>query len=144
MVPNLLTSSNSGNYRKAFLACRKHRIDLNFIVDHDRAKFLENIPSFIEQVHEVDHINLFLTGLGYICCYYIPAVLIAVCFSRGSQPPATIGAFCDAIRAELEKRNLAKYVNSILTAHLVKTPPDPEAGLALLLRLRGEGLAQHL
>lgn len=39
---------------------------------------------------------------------------------------------------ELEKRDLVKYVNSILTAHVVKTPPDHEAGLALLLRLRGE------
>ena len=39
---------------------------------------------------------------------------------------------------------MAKYVNSILTAHLVKTPPDHEAGLALLLRLRGKGLAQRL
>ena len=66
MMLNSLTSGHSGNYRKAFLACRKHRIDLNFIVDHDHAKFLENIPSFVEQVHEVDYINLLLTGLGYI------------------------------------------------------------------------------
>jgi elongator complex protein 1 len=29
-------------------------------------------------------------------------------------------------------------VNSILTAHVSKSPPDLEAGLALLLRLRGE------
>lgn len=110
---------DAGNHRKAFLACRKHRIDLNFIVDYDLAKFLEDIPSFVEQVDEVDHINLLLTGLG-----------------RGSQPPETIARLCDAIRLELERKDLAKYVNSILTAHLVKTPPDHEAGLALLLRLR--------
>jgi len=64
MMSNSLTLDDSGNYRKAFLACRKHRIDLDFLVDHDHAKFLEDIPSFVEQVHEVDHINLFLTGLG--------------------------------------------------------------------------------
>lgn len=139
MISNLLTSRDSGNHRKAFLACRKHRIDLNFIVDYDLAKFLEDIPSFVEQVDEVDHINLLLTGLGYIHCCHSAAVLTTCRFSRGSQPPETIARLCDAIRLELERKDLAKYVNSILTAHLVKTPPDHEAGLALLLRLRGEG-----
>jgi elongator complex protein 1 len=67
MMSGSLISNNSGNYRKAFLACRKHRIDLSFIIEHDRAKFLEDISSFVEQVHEVDHINLFLTGIG--CVY---------------------------------------------------------------------------
>ena len=43
----------------------------------------------------------------------------------------------DGIREELEKSDLKKYVNSILTAHVMKRPPDHEAGLALLLRLRG-------
>ncbi|RDB24885.1 Elongator complex protein 1 [Hypsizygus marmoreus] len=110
---------DAGNYRKAFFACRKHRIDLNVLVDHDQTKFLERIPSFVEQVHEVDHINLFLTGLG-----------------RGSQSPEMIARLCDAIRTELESKDLTKYVNSILTAHVVKTPPDHESALAILLRLR--------
>ena len=57
--------------------------------------------------------------------------------SRGDRPPETIATLCDAFRDELERRDLTKYVNSILTAHVVKTPPDHEAGLALLLRLRG-------
>ena len=60
--------------------------------------------------------------------------------SRGDRPPETIVTLCDAFRDELEKRDLTKYVNSILTAHVVKTPPDHEAGLALLLRLRGKAI----
>ncbi|KAJ7750119.1 pol II transcription elongation factor [Mycena maculata] len=107
------------DYRKAFLSCRKHRIDLNALVEHDHTAFLKNLPLFVEQVHEVDHINLFLTGVG-----------------QGSQSPETIAEICNSIRAELERKDLTKYVNSILTAYMVKTPPDPEAGLALLLRLR--------
>ncbi|KAJ7099343.1 pol II transcription elongation factor [Mycena belliarum] len=106
-------------YRKAFLSCRKHRIDLNALVEHDRAAFLENIPLFVEQLPEVDHMNLFLTGVG-----------------QGSQSPESIVELCDTVRAELERVHLTKYVNSILTAYMVKTPPDPEAGLGLLLRLR--------
>ncbi|KAG5650449.1 hypothetical protein H0H81_012203 [Sphagnurus paluster] len=110
---------DQGNYRKAFFACRKHRIDLNVLVDHDQDKFLERVSSFVEQIEEVDHINLFLSGLG-----------------RGPQSPETIAKLCDAVRVELEKKDPTKYVNSILTAHVVKTPPDHEAGLSLLLRLR--------
>ncbi|KAF7362473.1 polymerase II transcription elongation factor [Mycena venus] len=110
---------NARNYRKAFLSCRKHRIDLNVLVEHDHTAFLENLPLFIEQVHEVDHINLFLTGVG-----------------QGKQSPERIAQICDTLRTELERKDLTKYINSILTAYMVKTPPDPEAGLALLLRLR--------
>jgi len=57
---------DSGNYRKAFFACRKHRVDLNVLVEHNQAAFLEHLASFVDQIHEVDHINLFLTSLGYV------------------------------------------------------------------------------
>ncbi|KAG7449880.1 Elongator complex protein 1 [Guyanagaster necrorhizus] len=110
---------NNQKYRKAFMACRKHRIDLSVIVQHDQKKFLDNVATFVEDVKEVDHINLFLTNIG-----------------RSSQPPEAIARICDIVRDELEKRNLTGYVNSILTAHVVKTPPDHESGLGLLLRLR--------
>ncbi|ESK87867.1 pol ii transcription elongation factor [Moniliophthora roreri MCA 2997] len=110
---------NSGQYRKAFMSCRKHRVDLNFLVDHDQVAFLKGLSSFVEQVNEVDHINLLLTSVG-----------------RGTQPPATINRLCDSLREELEKKDLKGYVNSILTAHVVKTPPDHEAGLSFLLRIR--------
>jgi elongator complex protein 1 len=63
--------------------------------------------------------------------------LIAWLLRRGPQPQDTITKVSDAIRLELEKIDLAKYINTILTAHVVKTPPDHEAGLLQLLRLRG-------
>ncbi|KAI0669554.1 IkappaB kinase complex IKAP component [Trametes maxima] len=110
---------DSGNYGKAFTACRKHRVDLNVFVERDREAFLKGVPSFVEQVSDVDYINLFLTSIG-----------------QGSLPVEVIAQVCDGVRAELEKRDLKKYVNSILTAHVVKRPPDHEAGLALLLHLK--------
>ncbi|KAF8260574.1 IKI3 family-domain-containing protein [Lactarius quietus] len=110
---------DAGNYRKAFLACRKHRIDLNVIVDRDTKLFRERLPLFIEQVSDVDYINLFLTNLA-----------------QGSQPAEVISELCDTVRKELESRDLEKYINSILTAYVVKHPPDLEAGLRVLLQLR--------
>ncbi|OCH92072.1 IkappaB kinase complex IKAP component [Obba rivulosa] len=110
---------DGGNYRKAFLSCRKHRIDLNVLVEHDQEAFLRRIPSFVEQVAEVDYINLFLTSVG-----------------QGSLPADLISRVCDGVRLELERRDLKKYVSSILTSHVMKKSADHEAALALLLRLR--------
>ncbi|KAE9404784.1 IKI3-domain-containing protein [Gymnopus androsaceus JB14] len=113
---------DAGEYRKAFFACRKHRIDLNFLIEHNETAFLEGLSSFVEQVHEVVHLNLFLTTLGF-----------------GAHPPSisTISKISDALREELEQKDLKTYVNTILTAHVIKTPPDHESALSLLLRLKG-------
>ena len=48
-----------------------------------------------------------------------------------------IGRVCDSVRTELENKHLNRYINSILTAYVFHRPPDYEAGLALLLRVRG-------
>jgi elongator complex protein 1 len=135
----LLTQGSTfrGQYRKAFIACRKHRIDLNALVEHDKSSFLKNIPVFVEQVNEVDYINLFLTSLGLVGSIFSLKLPAYPDLSRGSLPPDEISTLCDAVRVELEQKDLTKYVNSILTAQVVKTPPDYEAGLSLLLRLKG-------
>ncbi|KIK60852.1 hypothetical protein GYMLUDRAFT_244010 [Collybiopsis luxurians FD-317 M1] len=113
-----------GEYRKAFFTCRKHRIDLNFLVRHDEDAFLEGIGNgkFVEQVCEVDHLNLFLTSLGQ---------------GLTPLPSETIAKISDALREQLENKDLKTYVNSILTAHVIKSPPNYESALALLLRLKG-------
>ncbi len=100
-----------GNYHKAFLTCRKHRIDLNVIVDRDPKLFRERLSSFIEQVKDVDYINLFLTNLGSVVLLNLPT-----------------GANLRSVRSQ-------SY--SILTAYVVKRPSDLEAGLRVLLQLRG-------
>lgn len=48
-----------------------------------------------------------------------------------------IGRVCDNVRKELENRDLDRYINSVLTAYVFRQSPDYEAGLALLLRIRG-------
>jgi elongator complex protein 1 len=135
---------DKGNYRNAFISCRKHRIDLNVLVTHSQEAFLEHLPQFVEQVHEVDHINLFLTNVGWVKVCLVELVTeIFSCVRRSALPKDVIAKICDAISQELEKKNLTLYVNSILTAHVVKTPPEYEEGLKVLLRLRG-GSLQYL
>jgi len=133
----LIRATKRGNYRKAFLACRKHRIDLNVIVDRDPDLFRKRLTSFIEQVHDIDYINLFLTNLGSVIFFWTCATGADRVRSEGSQPPEVISELCDAIREQLEAQDIERYINSILTAYVVKRPPDLEAGLSVLLQLRG-------
>ncbi|KAI6007771.1 pol II transcription elongation factor [Pisolithus orientalis] len=110
---------DAGRWQKGFLACRKHRINLSVIVEHNEEAFMAGISRFIEQIEEVDYINLFLSSIG-----------------QSELSAKTISDVCDAVRFELQTKDLRKYVNSILTAYVVKTPPDYESGLTLLLQLR--------
>jgi len=56
----------SGQWRKAFLSCRKHRIDLNTLVEHNPDDFFSDLSKFVEQIDNVDYINLFLTSVGCV------------------------------------------------------------------------------
>jgi elongator complex protein 1 len=60
-------------------------------------------------------------------------------FSQGMKPLSseTIRGISDALREKLEEKDLKTYVNTILTAHVIKSPPDHESALSLLLRLKG-------
>lgn len=45
------------------MACRRHRIDLNILYDHEPKSFLSNVELFVNQVENVDYLNLFLSSL---------------------------------------------------------------------------------
>ena len=108
---------------------------------------------FVEQVEDVDFINLFLTNIGSVALtsslmplrltcsmHSVPLLLCLILYRQGPSPDDIVNPLMDGIREELEKKDLSKYVNSILTAHVMKRPPDHEGGLAVLLRLRGASL----
>ena len=54
---------NKRQYRKAFLACRNHRVDMNIIYDYAPSSFMESVNIFVDQVRKVEHIDLFLSQL---------------------------------------------------------------------------------
>lgn len=47
-----------------------------------------------------------------------------------------INKICDTIRVELDRVDMIKYVDSILTSLVVKTPPDHEGALRILHKLK--------
>lgn len=52
-------------YRKGFLACRNHRVDMNILHDHDPQQFMSSVGLFIDQIKKVEWIDLFLSQLRY-------------------------------------------------------------------------------
>lgn len=51
------------DYKNAFLICRKHRIDLNFLIDVNQTQFSENVDKAINDIKEPDYINLLVSSL---------------------------------------------------------------------------------
>lgn len=50
-------------YKEAFLICRRHRIDLNLLCDHDYEAFQRDVTLFVEQIASTEYLNLFISGL---------------------------------------------------------------------------------
>ena len=63
VLAGIRQSINEKKYRKAFLACRSQRVDMNILHDHQPEQFISNIGLFIDQVKKVEHIDLFLSSL---------------------------------------------------------------------------------
>jgi elongator complex protein 1 len=73
-----------------------------------------------------------------VCLHAPYFTLLLICSYRQSksQDPDKTALLCDSLRLELEKRGVVKYMNCILTSDVIKTPPDYEAALSLMHRLR--------
>ncbi|TIC74349.1 IKI3-domain-containing protein [Wallemia mellicola] len=135
VLQNVKRDVDRGDYRNAFIACRKHRIDMNIIFDHNPQAFFDRLSTFIDQIPEVDHLNLFLTGLrteDLTLTQYAKKKIENIDASR----PDKANEICTAIRTELEKRDLVAYTQTIMTSYVRMTPPDVEASLNLLHKLK--------
>ena len=51
------------NYEKAFVLCRKNKINLNLMYDIDPDLFMKNLDKFVNEVKKEDYLNLFLNSL---------------------------------------------------------------------------------
>ncbi|KAL9099105.1 MAG: hypothetical protein Q9163_005346 [Psora crenata] len=141
-------------YKKAFLACRNHRVDMNILHDYAPAQFLKDVGLFIDRVKKVEYIDLFLSQLRdedvsqtmykeTIRDNYttdtaksegLPAMLSVPLGSK-------INRICDAFIGALRNRS-QEYLQNIVSAHVCKTPPDLDAGLALIATLRKQDSSQ--
>ncbi|CAG8480292.1 12289_t:CDS:10 [Ambispora gerdemannii] len=133
---------NDLDYRSGFVICRKHKLDFNILYDHAPDTFLRNVKTFVEQVSEVDYLNLFLSSLRNedVTLTMYPYSSDDKSENGGSQKPRDqkqkVNIICDSIREILENLDLKRYIQSILTTYVQKTPPDLEPALKLLVVLK--------
>lgn len=141
-------SINIKRYKRAFLACRSQRVDMNILHDHDPAGFLANIGLFLDQVEKVEHIDLFLSQLreeDVSKSMYKETIGASISGHDGansetlsvriSHEVSKVNSVCNAFLEVLHDRTPARFQN-IVTAHVCKVPPDLDAGLLEIARIR--------
>ncbi|MCJ1392237.1 hypothetical protein MMC18_005104 [Xylographa bjoerkii] len=136
-------------YKKAFLSCRSHRVDMNILHDHDPESFVKNVDLFVDQVGKVEHIDLFLSQLreeDVSKTMYKDTVMrlqpeldtqnsTVYGGAPGHFSNLKINNICDAFLEALQLRASTNLQN-IITAHVCKSPPDLEAGLLEVAKLQ--------
>ncbi|GAA5832721.1 hypothetical protein JCM11251_005735 [Rhodosporidiobolus azoricus] len=129
---------DSHRFRSAFLLCRKHRIDLNILHDHSPSSFRTSLHEFIDQIKDVDHLNLFLSGLKDEDVGRTMYRELMGGAREEFDAANKVNTICDLVRRDLEQRDIFHYANTILTAHVRKRPPAYEDALKVLVDLKAK------
>ncbi|PIA93713.1 Elongator complex protein 1 [Cercospora beticola] len=145
-------------YKKAFLICRTQRVDMNILHDYAPEQFMNDVELFIKQVKKVEYIDLFLSSLSEedVSQTIYKETLKSQGSSSGmngltngnitqstGSTTSKVNKVCDAFLKALSNQEQT-YLQSIITAHVCKDPPDLPAGLALVSTLRKEGRQDQL
>ena len=142
VLAGIRRSINRKKYRKAFFACRNHRVDLNILHDHNPEQIRSNIGLFIDQVQKTEHIDLFLSQLRNEDVSQ--TMYKETLTNRESQTPpeitttdqeSKINAVCDRFLA-IFKDKASERLQNTLTAHVCKIPPDLDAALMQIEKIR--------
>ena len=149
VLAGIRDSVNRRKYKEAFLSCRNHRVDMNLLHDHSPGQFLANIGLFIDQVKKVEHIDLFLSQLreeNVSKTMYretLPTLngpfeqTSTADLAKALKPNSAckVNQICNAFLVALGSRP-SQYLQSIISAHVCKSPPDLDAGLTQIAKLR--------
>ncbi|KAK3073710.1 putative elongator complex protein 1 [Teratosphaeriaceae sp. CCFEE 6253] len=149
VLAGIRQSISDRDYKKAFLSCRTHRVDMNILHDYAPEQFMQDVKVFLKQVKKIEHIDLFLSSLSEDnVAEMVYKETLTQSSKRSlanghagaeqSETPAhtqsKVNRICDAFLRQLEHH--PKSLQNVVTAHVCKAPPDLEAGLSLVSQLR--------
>lgn len=148
VLAGIRDSINGRKYKKAFMACRSQRVDMNILHDHAPQQFLESIGLFIEQVKKPEYIDLFLSSLKeedvtksmYQETLKPSKSTLDVPAEKYTSPKeavtgvSKINGICDAFLDALNQKS--GHIKNMISAHVCKQPPDLDAGLIQIAKLR--------
>lgn len=66
VLAGIRDSIQAKKYKKAFRACRNHRVDMNILHDYNAEAFIADAELFVDQVSKSEYIDLFLSQLRYL------------------------------------------------------------------------------
>ena len=141
VLAGIRNSIKEKKYRKAFLACRNQRVDMNILHDHNPPQFIQNVPLFVDQIQKVEHIDLFLSQLreeDVSSTMYKETLPIAAEIQipqNAEGGKSKVNRVCDSFLNAL-KTKTATHFQNVVTANVCKLPPDLDAGLTQIAELR--------
>ena len=129
---------DDNQYAKALVYCRKHRIDMNILCDHDMDKFLQNTKVFVQQIHDADHLNLFLSGLRdeFVSETMYRGIGAPIQNQISGTAEGKVNRVADTVRAACEAVDETKFLYPILTTYVRKNPQELELMLQRIKDLR--------
>ncbi|KAH0358198.1 IkappaB kinase complex, IKAP component, partial [Aureobasidium melanogenum] len=151
VLAGIRRSISAKDYKTAFFACRGQRVDMNILHDYAPQQFMANVLLFCKQLKKAEHIDLFLSQLrddDVAETMYKETLNAPKLGLHGDSPNETqetvvepqgskINRVCDAFLDVLRNRT-STHLQNIITAHVCKSPPDLDAGLSLIAKLREE------
>ncbi|KAK6428027.1 putative elongator complex protein 1, partial [Oleoguttula sp. CCFEE 5521] len=151
VLAGIRSAVNDRNYKKAFLICRTHRVDMNILYDYAPEQFMRDVELVVKQIKKKQYIDLLLSSMSkenVADGIYKETLLMSSDVSivnrmngmalQAKSPTSKVNAICDAFIAVLEK-DRSRYLQNVVTAHVCKQPPDLAAGLTLVSELRTAG-----
>ena len=132
------------NYEKAFLLCRKNKINLNLIYDIDPELFMSNLDKFLEEVKKEDYLNLFLNSL---IDDYCEEFKILFNYNKSlneinkNNTDTKTNKICIAIRKLLltdKNKESGDYLSTILITYIKQNPHLYLEALKLVQKLKIE------
>lgn len=135
---------DDSNYKAAFLACRKQRIDMNILHDYDSGKFFELAPQFVRQLSKLEYMDLFLSSLKeedvsqtmYLDTLSHQASKSVIFAKDATRDGSKINRICDTLLKILE--SMPNRVQNVITAYVCKSPPDLDTALAWIAKMEDE------
>ena len=149
-----------GNFSDAFAMLRRHRVDLNLLVDLDPITFLNSSEEFLEQIVSIDHINLFIANLQNVDTTKT-SIPVPQWWRRKAETSQDLGSFdfqtkvnrvCHTLRAamvQFETRGATRlgrtipeshFLLPVLSSYAKENPPQLESALKMI---KSSALAKH-
>ena len=134
------------DYKKAFLACQSHQVDLNLLHDYRPDIFMENIELFIDQLKKPSRIDEFLSKLKEddVSQTMYKDTLMASSHDDGAlsqaEPDAgnptvamhgKVNRICNTFISTIKRKDPSRHQN-LITAHVSKKPSDLVSALSLI------------